>query len=184
MSRTYKEVTRKERREGTKRCKSCYRPGLPYLESPVFVTDALRLVEEFPYSEPPKPEEEGRSLYIWALVQDGFELNANLLGFFLPFRGILGGRYTRESLSYLEQEAFFGFQRYSKTPTETQTVPKIDWHTERKWRNGRKYRDRVTSREVEDLRERTESVNSRIDHALARGNNPFRRSRFRNCRYS
>lgn len=154
MSRTYKAVTRKERRDGTKGCKSCYRPELPYVQNSINVIGFMQFVQD--HLEPD---------------EDAWDYHFD----------ILFDRYEGRGRFYLEEGDVL---RYTHTSDETQTVPKIDWHTERRWRNGQKNRNKITTREAEDLRARSKTVNNSIDHALADGRNPFRRARFEHCRYS
>ena len=180
MSRTYKAVTRKERKEGTKDCRSCYRPEIPYRRSPISVSDALRLVEEIPYSKLQGCYDPNTYLPIdldfWNYKEEEFEQRSSLLGLvFYP---------TNHGTLLALEEDEFDVSRYSRTNHPVQSVPKIDWHTERKWRNGQKNRNRITTREARDLRARSETVNGRIDSALANGKNPFRPERnYRHSRY-
>lgn len=155
MSRTYKAVTRRERREGTKGRRSCYRPELPYVQSSINVTGFMQFVQDHL-----RPSEDA-----WDYHYD-----------------VLLDRHEGIGRSYLEDGYVL---RYSRNSDETQSVPKIDWHTERRWRNGQKNRNRITTREARDLRVRSEAVNDRVDSALANGRNPFRRrTRFEHSRYN
>ncbi|MBU2639861.1 MAG: hypothetical protein KKG75_04120 [Nanoarchaeota archaeon] len=154
MSRTYKAVTRKERREGTRGCRSCYRPGLPSGYSSISAIGFAQFLQD----------RLGDEKDVWdGHIEELLE------------------RYEGQGIFYFEEGETLRYQK--RNNTETQTVPKIDWHTERRWRNGRKSRNKIITRVAEDLRERAEAVNVSIDNALANGRNPFRRSRFEHCRY-
>ena len=46
MSRSYKEVTRRERKEGVKGCRTCYRPELSYLQNSISISGFMRFVQD------------------------------------------------------------------------------------------------------------------------------------------
>ncbi|MBU2616914.1 MAG: hypothetical protein KKB79_02970 [Nanoarchaeota archaeon] len=142
-------VNHNDKREGVSR-RAPERSGLPYIPATgVSVTEALRLADEFQYSEPPEYDDPNRSLYVWGMNEDCFQYQFNLLGF-----TVLADYKNKKWILYTEEEP--EVPRYSRK--------QVTFGGSRKCL-------------VPESRERSKRINESIDTKLARGKNPFRPER-------